>query len=97
MPSMTSWRDRTFWSIAHDCEMCRVSGFDDHGDEHFLAIDVGPAFKERREAAVIFMQEQIEAGHKPGELDIAPIKEELVAIVRKRKQDRAIEYSKART
>lgn len=72
---MITWRERQFWSLAHDHEMCRISGYDERGQEYFMVIKTGAGFRERRKEAVIRIQEYIEVVderdqpiNQPGEL-----------------------------
>lgn len=66
---MTHWTEQVSYSLQHDCEMARISGFDDRSQEHFLYIETGRGFRERREQAILDIQEAIESGHEPGEID----------------------------
>lgn len=65
---MTHWTEKRYWSIVHDKEMARISGFDDHSQEHYMKIDTGAAYRERRAAAVENIMEAIENGHEVGEV-----------------------------
>ena len=51
-----------------DCQVSRVSGFDDHHQEHWLVIETGRGYRDRRTAAVERIMASIEAGDEPGEL-----------------------------
>lgn len=64
---MITWRDRIGWSLAHDHEMARISGYDERGQEYFMVIETGAGFRERRNEAVIRIQEYIEAVNERGE------------------------------
>lgn len=68
MPSMTSWTEVVGYSLAHDCEMARISGFDDHCQEHYTMVETGVGYRERRQEAVERLMESIEAGDPAGEL-----------------------------
>lgn len=69
MPTMTHWTESTSYSVAHDCEMARIGGFDDHSHEHWMMIDTGAGFRERRQEAVERIMMAIEDGHEPGEVE----------------------------
>ena len=68
MPTMITWSERTFYSMDLDCQVSRVSGFDDHHQEHWLVIETGRGYRDRRTAAVERIMASIEAGDEPGEL-----------------------------
>lgn len=68
MPKMINWQENTYWSIAQDCEMCRLSGFNEQHQEFFMAICTGRDFRERRHEAVLRIQAAIEDGNEPGEV-----------------------------
>lgn len=68
MPRMITWSERTFYSMDLDCQVSRVSGFDDHHQEHWLVIETGRGYRDRRTAAVERIMASIEAGDEPGEL-----------------------------
>lgn len=68
MPTMLHWRDTIAYSIHHDREMSRVSGFDDHQREHWTMVETGKGYRERRDEAVVKLMESIEAGDEAGEL-----------------------------
>lgn len=53
----------------HDCDMARVSGFDDHRLEHWIEFPYGKGYRERRDKAVIQIMSAIEDGHLPGQLN----------------------------
>jgi len=53
MPKMITWIDRTFYSIAHDCDVARVSGFDDKHLEYWIEIPTGKGYAKRREEALL--------------------------------------------
>jgi hypothetical protein len=69
MPTMTHWQEVQSYSVAHDCEMARISGFDDHTREHWMMIETGAGFRERRQEAVQRIMDAIEDGHEPGEVE----------------------------
>ena len=68
MPRMITWSERTYYSMDLDCQVSRVSGFDDHHQEHWLVIETGRGYRDRRTAAVERIMASIEAGDEPGEL-----------------------------
>ena len=68
MPRMITWSERTFYSMDLDCQVSRVSGFDDHHQEHWLVIETGRGYRDRRTAAVEKIMASIEAGDEPGEV-----------------------------
>jgi hypothetical protein len=76
MAHMTTWSERTYYSFDHDAEVSRVSGFDDHCQEHWKVIETGKGYRDRRNAAVARIQESIEAGDPAGEVDAGAAKEE---------------------
>ena len=69
MPSMNHWSDRIAYSIEHDCEMGRVSGWDKQGQEFYIMIEAGKGYRDSRKDAVITIQEAIERGDKPGRIE----------------------------
>lgn len=69
MPSMHHWGERVSYSVAHDCEMARISGYDDHAREHWVMIEIGAGFRERREAAIERIMHAIEDGNEPGQVE----------------------------
>lgn len=69
MPSMTHWGERACYSVSHDCEMSRISGYDDHAREHWMMIETGAGFRERRTEAVERIMQAIEDGHEPGQVE----------------------------
>ena len=68
MPKMISWSDRSYYSLQVDAEVARVSGWDDHHQEHWLEVETGKGYADRRKAAVIAIMDHIEAGNPPGEV-----------------------------
>ena len=68
MPTMITWSERTYYSMDLDCQVSRVSGFDDHHQEHWLVIETGRGYRDRRAAAVERIMASIEAGDEPGEV-----------------------------
>ena len=68
MPTMITWSERTYYSMDLDCQVSRVSGFDDHHQEHWLVIEIGRGYRDRRAAAVERIMASIEAGDPPGEV-----------------------------
>jgi hypothetical protein len=65
---MTHWTETVFYSIAHDCEMARINGFDDHGLAHWLEVPTGRGYRDRRAEALDRIMESIERGDLPGEV-----------------------------
>ena len=68
MPTMITWSERTYYSMDLDCQVSRVSGFDDRHQEHWLVIETGRGYRDRRTAAVEKIMASIEAGDEPGEV-----------------------------
>ena len=68
MPRMITWTDRKSFSLQHDAFMSRISGFDDRNHEHWMVIEDGKGYRERREEALLAIQAAIEDGHLPGEV-----------------------------
>ncbi len=68
MPHMVSWSETSSYSLAHDCDMARISGFDDKCQEHWIMVEMGAGYRERRQEAVERLMDSIEAGDPPGEL-----------------------------
>lgn len=68
MPHMITWSERTHYSLALDCQVSRVSGFDEHHQEHWTVIETGRGYRDRRVAAVERIMASIEAGDPPGEI-----------------------------
>lgn len=72
MPSMMNWIDRIYFSVQHDCDMSRISGFDDHQMEHWKLIPIGKVdgktYRERRQEVIEQLMESIEAGDPYGEM-----------------------------
>jgi len=66
---MIRWADHRQYSMAHDAEMSRVSGWDENHQEHWLWIDCGKDYRRRREDAVLTIMDAIEADKPPGEVD----------------------------
>jgi hypothetical protein len=65
---MTTWSERVYYSLDFDCEVSRVSGFDDHCQEHWLVVETGKGYRDRRNAAVEKIMASIEAGDPAGEI-----------------------------
>ena len=65
---MTSWNDRSYYSIAHDGHVARVSGYDEHHREFWVEIPKGKGYADRRKAALERIMEHIDAGDPPGEV-----------------------------
>jgi hypothetical protein len=65
---MISWNDRQYYSIEHDADMARVSGFDERHQEHWMMIECGKGYADRRRDAVLKILDAIEDGHMPGEV-----------------------------
>lgn len=67
---MSHWRETRAFSVAHDCEMARISGWDENLQEHWLMIPSGgKGYRDRREDAVVQVMEAIEKNHLPGEIE----------------------------
>ena len=68
---MTHWNERVYYSLAVDCEVSRVSGFDEHSQEHWTLVETGKGYRDRRNAAVERIVASIEAGDEPGEVKVS--------------------------
>jgi hypothetical protein len=68
MPIMTHWNSREYWSLAHDADVSRVSGYDDRGLEHWQIIMAGRGMKARQDEAILLIMDHIEQGNEPGEV-----------------------------
>lgn len=68
MAKMISWSDRVRYDVQVDRQTSRVSGFDDHHQEHWLVVDAGKGYRDRRAAAVQRIMASIEAGDPAGEV-----------------------------
>jgi hypothetical protein len=68
---MNHWRARTYFSVSDDAEVCRISGFDERGQEHWAQIPVEKGFSDRRREVVLLIQDAIESGHEAGPVDLA--------------------------
>lgn len=71
MPKMTHWQEHISYRLSHDCDMAKISGFDELSQEHWVLIphvDKTAPYRERRADAIELIQESIEAGDPPGEL-----------------------------
>ena len=69
VPLMTHWSERIYYSLAHDCDMARISGYDSESCcEHWIEIPTGRGFRDRRTEALERIQESIEAGDPAGEV-----------------------------
>lgn len=66
MPSMTHYTEYKYWCIIRDHDMCRISGFDDHGKEHWAVVALGPGWIERRKQALVRIEDHIESGAEAG-------------------------------
>lgn len=73
MSVMTHWNEVRAFSIYHDCEMARLSGFDDRSQEHWIMMPTGKldglTYRERRELAIEHIQDWIEAGNPCGKVE----------------------------
>jgi len=71
---MVTWIDRIYYDIGRDCDMSRISGFDDRSQEHWTLIPCGTiegrTYRERRDEAVLAIQDSIETGNHPGEVKL---------------------------
>lgn len=68
MSSMTHYTEKKYFSIFKDCDMSRVSGFDDRCQEHWIDVEAGRGYRDRRNVAISKLQDSIENGDPPGEL-----------------------------
>lgn len=69
MPKMITWNDRSYFSLQHDEDVSRVSGWDNNHQEFWLEILTGKGYAKRREEALLKIQEAIEAGDLPGQVE----------------------------
>lgn len=72
MPRMISWSDRVRYDVQVDAQVGRVSGFDDQHQEHWMNVEAGKGYRDRRATAVLRIRDSIEAGDPPGEVPAAP-------------------------
>ena len=68
MPRMITWSDRLHYDIDQDQTVGRISGFDDHHQEHWLVIHAGKGYADRRKEALLKIMESIERGDEAGEV-----------------------------
>lgn len=68
---MISWSERRRYSAAHDCEMARITGFDDHHQGHWMMIETGKGYRDRRNETVLRIQDSIDAGDPAGKVEPA--------------------------
>ena len=68
---MSVYREFRFFSPLDDADAVRLSMADQHGREYFTIVEggYGKRWRERREAALIALEDAIEAGDPPGEID----------------------------
>ena len=68
---MSVYREFRFFSPLDDAESVRLSMADTQGREYFTIIEAsyGKRWRERRESALVAIEEAIEAGWPPGEID----------------------------
>lgn len=67
-PRMISWTERIYYSIHYDCEVARLSGYDERHQEHWTEVETGRGYRDRRNDALQRIMASIEAGDLPGEL-----------------------------
>ena len=67
-PKMTSWSERQYYSMDVDANVARISGFDEHCQEHWMVVETGKGFRDRRLDALDLIVAHIEAGEEPGEV-----------------------------
>ena len=65
---MTHWTERTYYSLDVDCEVARISGFDERCQEHWELVETGRGYRDRRNMAVQRIMASIEAGDEPGQV-----------------------------
>ena len=68
MNRMTSWTDRIYYSIEHDMDVGRISGYDENNQEYWIVIAAGRGYNERRKEAVVSIMDAIERGDDAGEV-----------------------------
>ena len=68
VPTMICWTDRVYYSVAHDDIVSRVSGFDENSQEHYMIVQGGKGYRDRRNEALLQIQDSIEAGEPAGEV-----------------------------
>lgn len=66
MASMISWFERQYYSMEWDAVVARISGIDDHHQEHWIEIETGKGYRDRRGVAIESIMAAIEQGHDPG-------------------------------
>ncbi len=65
---MTHWTDHVTYRLEHDCEMGKISGFDDKCQEHWILVEAGRGYADRRADALEKIQTSIERGDPPGKV-----------------------------
>jgi hypothetical protein len=67
---MISWSDRQYYDINLDADVSRISGFDDHHMEHWIVVQSGKGYRDRRNAVLEVIMTSIERGDLAGEAAI---------------------------
>ena len=65
---MASWSETKSYSMFHDCEMARISVFDERHMEFWKMIPTGRGYRDRRAIALEEIMEAIESGADFGEV-----------------------------
>ena len=68
MSRMISWQDRIYYDVGLDAQVARISGFDENHQEHWMIVDVGKGYADRRLQAVCTIRDSIEAGDPAGQV-----------------------------
>lgn len=67
---MPSYSEYVAYSPSHDCEMCRLSMWDDQGGEHWLFVrPYGKGWADQRKVCTLLLLEHIETKKPAGEVE----------------------------
>lgn len=66
---MSSYRETRYWCVARDCDVARLSMVDGHGQEYFAIEPVTRKWRDRRDSVLALIEEAIERGDAPGEVN----------------------------
>lgn len=69
---MPTFHEHRAYSVQHDAEMVRLSLVDARGGEYFAIVPAadGKAWRERRNAALDLIDEAMNAGAQPGQIEV---------------------------
>ena len=68
MNRMITWNERQYFSLDHDAEVARISGFDQNHQEFWSIIETGKGYRDRRDEALQVIMSAIEDGNEPGQV-----------------------------